>query len=607
MIKINEQTLLDALTLEDRENIEHYVSLFGASIKFIGVDKYLTYWAKNKVKLYKLLGNSLTLSQKISFSIPEEEKNDLFINLYERSKFLGAFEKWYWNDISFSHTTINMLGEFVKIRHMNFNTMSCDLIFERENKKPLKITAGTKYIRAFRKVLEYYKDSIEEKYPNIFELFEEFRIEHSTITNTEIKNAELVFSIHPLDFMTMSDNDCNWSSCMNWRSTGCYRIGTVEMMNSNNVICCYLKRDKSFQFDKKDPKYAVPNKMWRQLFYVTKDIIVSGKSYPYGNEEITKKILEQLRELAQRNLNWNYRYGPEPYRDMIHIYGKKGINKMKEFTQEKRSNEHSIFFESQGMYNDMFNDKFRTYWCVRNKVKHSKIISYSGKTNCLCCNKKVITFEPGRTYNERYVNTENVVCEECIDQYFTCDICHEQNTIGKHYVYNTEDGDLCLICERCFISCVKLCPVCHEPILVYNQTSSIYVPFVENYSEQEIKKYKAGWNSLYRGPYPGENTVFPLILHKECTEQLGVPLTKHEIDTGGEWYYNRQLHGTVYYTVPVPEPAENEKLWYPHFGHLNSKENSEIMPSVFEVYKDFYFKNLQNVEPEDGLVLRENF
>jgi hypothetical protein len=80
----------------------------------------------------------------------------------------------------------------------------------------------------------------------------------STICTVKEYKTNLVLSIHPIDFMTSSDNASGWTSCMNWRDDGGYSSGTIEMMNSNMVIIAYLENNsKSFIF--RDNQ--IPNKI----------------------------------------------------------------------------------------------------------------------------------------------------------------------------------------------------------------------------------------------------------------------------------------------------------------------------------------------------------
>jgi hypothetical protein len=176
-------------------------------------------------------------------------------------------------------------------------------------KKILQIQPGTKIIKAWGKVIDYFKDD----YPFNLKVFEEFKKKYAIIMTEKKITTTFCISIHPMDYITMSDNNSNWESCMNWMDKGCYHTGTIEMMNSNNVLCCYfLNPNKSnlFVFDKEtiDEKTGEligvwNNKAWRQLFYITKDIIMGGKAYPYASKDITLTILDQIKVLAAENLN----------------------------------------------------------------------------------------------------------------------------------------------------------------------------------------------------------------------------------------------------------------------------------------------------------------
>jgi hypothetical protein len=98
------------------------------------------------------------------------------------------------------------------------------------NGKSFKINRGCKVSKVLGKLA------------NILNLpgWEDFRICHSQILNQKDLGGNLTISIHPLDYMTMSDNSYGWESCMSWESEGGYRQGTVEMMNSRSVVIAYL-------------------------------------------------------------------------------------------------------------------------------------------------------------------------------------------------------------------------------------------------------------------------------------------------------------------------------------------------------------------------------
>ena len=70
---------------------------------------------------------------------------------------------------------------------------------------------------------------------------------------------------------------------MSWSRNGCYHAGTLEMMNSNVAAVAYLESNSEYalHLDETGEVYPIPNKSWRSLVFIHKDIILCGKSYPY--------------------------------------------------------------------------------------------------------------------------------------------------------------------------------------------------------------------------------------------------------------------------------------------------------------------------------------
>lgn len=487
--------LLNVLSAEDKTKIDNYIDLYGALRQYrLSVDSWLQDWANNKTKLYKLLGNNLI------YEIPfEYEENEGIINQRIRA-FCNFNEGWFSNLYDWTREKVEPLIEEDKSTHDEgyvgidkfIYVIQALLIYPKayfikdefsygsikiklkDNKKTLSLPKGIKPIRFISRFLNYCKD-IEGAYELINE-FNEIREAHSRIFNSKKMKGTLAFSIHPLDYMTMSDNSLNWSSCMSWRQRGCYRVGTIEMMNSNNVICCYIKGSEPFEIKEGDKTISWNNKKWRQLIYVTKDIIVSGKAYPYQKKDFTKAILTTLRKLAKENLNWDYSFGIEEYMDMKSVWSlRKMVAERSKMKHDSASKEHKILFDTKGMYNDMLNDKNTAYWCIRNKVPHTKIISYSGKAPCLCCRKPIIDlwedeyWEDDHTpdsYNSRYSNTGSVICSDCLNNNFECDFCGGQEPRDQRVSITLSNGEKSEICKSCAKRYVKKCPDCGEPFFV---------------------------------------------------------------------------------------------------------------------------------------------
>ena len=244
--------LIDQLTKEDKTKIENYISLYGIERdRFIGIDNWLENWAKNKIKLYKLLNNNMIYRIPFEYNKSENDLQRQIEELCKESSFITKFEDWVHSESShfIFEEYLNMPPcEWIHPRTICLDRVRFGFKFKLEGKqKTFQIQPGAKPIRAISRFLNYFKEL--EGVDELIREFEDFRIKHSLILNDKTIKGNLVISIHPLDYMTMSDNDSKWQSCMTWVNDGCYHVGTVEMMNSNNVLCCYIENNKPYNFN----------------------------------------------------------------------------------------------------------------------------------------------------------------------------------------------------------------------------------------------------------------------------------------------------------------------------------------------------------------------
>lgn len=461
------------------------------------LEKWLSNWSANKQKLYRLLGESLvysenveipnneeflwkrikTLNEEITEEYRLEEVYDNFKRYYNRkNKEPGSYPCYFYLDYCVSPTFVldiadktgSLFDELTKEEVRKDNIISSmynlyrdtlcvwkciqnlfrtdqtvkgiveDPIRVRETLsngtfRILKINKGEKIGKARTKLLDFF---------GVFEEFPEYKVQHEKYEKicNEIRSRRshpgvICLSIHPLDFITMSDNGNHWNSCMNWtedREGGCYRVGTVEMMNSNMAVCAYVlsddekKRDWFFgeyglEWEREDKLYpdidqekssqkkidewTWNNKQWRCLYYINKDIVCSGKAYPYRNDALSLKILDMIKNLAEKNLNWTYQFGPQLYQDMKTMNFK---NYDKYRGNELCKDRHKILFETKGMYNDFLNyPDYNGFYCYRNYVKKNKILCLSGEPLAIDSGRPYLStsgqeFKYLDTYNNRY-------------------------------------------------------------------------------------------------------------------------------------------------------------------------------------------------------------
>ena len=570
--------LIDKLSDTDKKTIENYIYKYGIKKEnFIGLNEYLGSWSHAKQRLYKLLGEKIIIKVPIEYEKSERELKSEIHNMFYESEFyicLRDFIREYIdNNIKDENTKRgfhNLLNSEILVENETFSSIKLPKTAE---KKTLQIPAGTKPMKAFSKIVDYFSDVYT------FSGLEDLRIKHSIILTDKHIKTNLCISIHPLDFITMSDNDSKWSSCMSWKSDGCYKIGSVEMMNSNNVICCYLDSPShSYCFGDAEEAYSTwNNKTYRILFYVTHDIIMSGKSYPYANDNIAKIALDEIKKLAEDNLHWFYQYGIERYEDMKYLYSMYSMDRAKWYIKNDPQ-KYNIIWDTKGMYNDMLNDHNTKYWCYRNKPNHPKMLSVSGKAPCLCCGGTIIEKDEwADDYNERYSGVSQLICGDCrreVESY--CDSCnkvsftedyHIVRYAGTYKEYLKKENQSISLCSECDKSYLKVCPCCGRPFLPDNlgeyNDSFLIGGNLSQYKEEGKYDYKN--MNISRGKYGEHDDADPSFLENlyvcgECLPKIKEKSMK---------IYIRKFSDTLTgYLLPINE--------YSDFRFKNLKPYEEI-------------------------------
>ena len=449
----------DALTDIDKKTIEAYLSVYG-NTECGPLPLVLRYWNKNKTTLFKALGNKLRVSKMID--VPANIRS----RINELEEIYHPYTIWYDSDIVYIREHATALRETVKnefiadvliywvnqnyclsdlyiisrlFLHKNFSkgyirTIDTDIPYHCHDFK-CTLKNGMKTIKTIQKVLK------ATNYPRM-DLFENWCNVVNRISCTEGFKSKLTISIHPLDFMSMSDNTCNWRSCMSWANSGCYRSGTLEMMNSNVAVVAYLESPREFRISlSEDDFYDIPNKRWRSLFYVHKNILLGGKSYPYNNKELTFIVMDMLRELVQKNLHWDYQFINQEYQDLKHLEGNFYVRDIwnVDYYIYNRNKHHKILVYTNAMYNDMIESKYPEYYCCRNKVKRTIKLCLSGPATCICCGNIIIQ---DKNWIESYDDLGScLVCNECIDK--SCRACGKIKYNPKYRTDLFNVGNFC--------------------------------------------------------------------------------------------------------------------------------------------------------------------
>ena len=431
---------VDALPQEDKKCIENWIKKY-TDIDEVDVDAALSAWSKNKKKLFKAFGRNLRVSYPVKTKMSKKDFVDKLREFYPRQLSIQirdvynypnhgtlayALGKYIIEKCDLDWQTKRNIEKLFSYDNIHSGVVPFDLYFEFSG-KPLKLQKNMKIMKAILKITK----ALNFPYPF---LYEQFRDNVSNITTQQYIDANLVFSIHPIDFMTMSDNESNWSSCMSWEH-GSYSAGTIEMLNSNVAVVAYLENKKQPTFQEWK---EIPNKSWRCLYYVHKDILLSGKPYPYYNKNLVRLGLDKLAELVYANMKWQYSFKNQRYKDCIHIRNSSYVRAYRPDKKYLPKNKANIMVYTYGMYNDIVADTEQEYWCYRNKPKKPLYLSLSGRATCMMCGKPFdmnyneLDKEP--YYNKWYDSDEYRAfgsykcCEKCVEEYQ----CHNCGKTYKH-------------------------------------------------------------------------------------------------------------------------------------------------------------------------------
>ena len=433
--------LLDALTSEDKEKIRYYISEYAVANEEpdnadrADIDTILTPWDEAKVNLYNMFGKEFILSKKYTYN---ENENTLIRALTSKTDwraFSAILRKKLRNDVD-NASDIDFYYYFYDTDCVN-NTLSKSLTFFYNNKK-YNFPVGTKYMRFLGKLAELF---------DMKDAFEAFRLQHSMVLNQATQHGTLNLSIHPLDYMTMSDNNSGWSSCMSWQENGCYRMGTVEMMNSPMVVVAYLTGSETMQFG----RYTWNNKKWRQLFVINEHVITPVKPYPYFDDELTKACLEWLNELSGNQ-----------YSEDNYLFG-------------SGENRYLNYYRLAPTANCMYNDFGSCEHLTKIKLpvpdkREGKVIrwsfNYSGKSECMWC---------GATSSSNDFDADSLLCYDCGggSAYHVCCQCGERIDEDYDDYFVDENGDY-------------YCGSCRDECFTYDDLNEEYI-----YNEDALQLYIA--------------------------------------------------------------------------------------------------------------------
>lgn len=457
-------TPFEALTQEEQEKITDYIAEYGDEYRSpknsVPLSHILRFWDSAKSDLFSLFGDQLILKYPITYAQPVEDIVQECVDDPELNTLISELKKAFRSfDPTADYYEYSSLFFLNKLLSWKTTPIGSPYpYYVNYNHKEYKISSNTKTIRILGKMARDTKDA------KILDLYEKLRITLSQYTNQKELHGNLCLSIHPLDYMTMSDNDSGWNSCMSWVEQGDYRAGTVEMMNSPYVVVAYVESEH------KQATFAGSitwnNKKWRELFLVTPNLITEIKPYPYDNKFFTKETLRRLSALQ-----------PEAsFSDAFEMPVRKT------FTYKDKE----LVFRPQAtyMYNDFGLTASNKHWAIINESNLDSwqtYINYSGAMNCMNCGEEI-------EYNTDYSN--EVFCAPCLGETtFVCECCERTVRNSNETNYWVQNR---LICEDCYEDQVMYDPILGEDAFD-NETYPLYLVI----KDEKGKEHRSTWDYIW--------------------------------------------------------------------------------------------------------------
>ena len=444
-------TPYEALTAQDKEYITEYIEKWGginSPIKLkAALDYILREWNKSKQTLFNIFGEKLMLEKEVEDGANKKirEINNYLNSTNPGTDFINTVRKLFtFNGAYFEDTyaTYNL----TQAKQLFTNRVAKEFSYRNKDNKVIKVPEGAKVMRVLQKIAK------EFDLPD----FEIFRNHISRITEIRKSKIKFTLSIHPLDYMTMSDNANGWESCMNWtQGPGSYRAGTIEMMNSPVIVVAYITTKPYYPAN---TSIEWTSKSWRELIIVHPNTICSVKSYPYYNIAFDKALVNWLADLVEEKTEWRYNR-KKPQESLESCSNIKAWQ-----DKEDKDNYFLLHFETNEMYNDFGNtDNYGIFSISPPDNKYyTSTINYSGLMTCMCCGENGYWSD----------DTETVICEDCEPSIYCC-CCDERVNINDAIEV---DGEW--VCEDCYNDLHRC--ICCEDAHFEDDLTLMFVGHIEN-------------------------------------------------------------------------------------------------------------------------------
>lgn len=244
----------------------------------IHTEQLIDQWYEAKKPYIKLLGGLIDKSSKpITITLSPEDQHTRFINFIELCEDSGWFD-------------VNQAFEgFLKENEDGFfdNKVVVD-------NPQLKISKGMKLLKCFNR---YFTD---------YWLLRQVQDTASRVIQEKKLEGYLYISVHPLDYLTISENNNKWRSCH--ALDGDYRAGNLNYMVDETTLVAYIAPEKQEHLKCMPEGMTWNNKRWRMLIHTNcfQSVIYFNRQYPFTTPDLLQTTWEFISDRYNSRYSFNF-------------------------------------------------------------------------------------------------------------------------------------------------------------------------------------------------------------------------------------------------------------------------------------------------------------
>ena len=417
----------------------------------VNTDSLFEKWFKAKERFIEKMGNQLIYESPydVAITLPKEAREQRINNYIEIVRRISG-----------------EIGEFLETEKDGLldNKVCIETSIRNQT-----IPVGMKIGKALHKFFDVYCSA--EKLEWIIQ-------ELSRLIQENTISGRLCLSVHPLDFLSLSENQHKWRSCH--ALDGEYRGGNLSYMCDEVTVITYLKSKEDTILPHFPSDVPWNNKKWRCLMFFDKDrhLVWAGRQYPFTSKSaldfVNSKLLDEFNYFDKPHCymgnlpNWNY----QTFKNVIPLFTENS-NESYELNTPYLLWHNGMYPISNFIkdhkysyaYNDLLNSHFYTpvyleygYTNFANTTIPPIVIG--GEAPCIHCGKN--HFFDSQTM---LCDTDVLTCtDEEMDGISVCPMCGERFLEDEGYTYNGE-----LYCRECYEDMdIRTCPHCGEDFSAYD-------------------------------------------------------------------------------------------------------------------------------------------